>query len=66
MFIGQLWDQDVVEIISDDEGPNVPPMVDAAKTDEMIQALLDLKTSLCPQYPNAFFWFLFMDMDLSL
>ena len=56
----------MVEIISDDEGPNVPPMVDAAKTDEMIQALLDLKTSLCPQYPNAFFWFLFMDMDLSL
>ena len=54
MFIGQPWNQDVVDISDDDgEGPNVRPMGDSAETDAMIQALLDLKKNLCPQYPHV-------------
>ena len=55
VFFGQPWNQDVVDISDDDgEGPNVRPMGDSAETDAMIQALLDLKKNLCPQYPNVF------------
>ena len=54
VFIGQPWNQDVVDISDDDgEGPNVRPMGDSAETDAMIQALLDLKKNLCPQYPHV-------------